>query len=163
MRNGHDAAVFCFIGCRSVGVCLGGNPGCPGAAVHEGVPGIVAGVIGLGPLLPTGGNGTLDAGVLLLDIVGQLGVHVVGTGGFRVKAELLVEFLKNIFDDGLFVLHGEHPDAEVLGLVLLTKLRAGKAQEGEGNLVAVLFVIFLGKLHCLVVKKGGVGHLDGGL
>ena len=162
VRDGHDAAVLRLVCRRGVGVLFGGDPGVPGAAVEEGVPGVVAGVVGLGALLPAGGHRALDAGVFLLDEVGQVGVQVVAAGGGGVKAELFVEFLEHVGDDGLFVLHGEHPDAEVLRFVLVPELLAGQPQQRQGDLVPVLFMVLLGQRHRLRVEQAGVGHLDGG-
>ena len=40
-----------------------------------------------------------------------------------------MELLKHIVDDGFFVLHGEHPDTEVLGLVFFTELLTRKSEQ----------------------------------
>ena len=38
-----------------------------------------------------------------------------------------MELAEYIIHDRLFVFHGEHPDTEILGLVLLTELCAGQS------------------------------------
>ena len=73
-----------------------------------------------------------------------------------------MELFKYVVHNGFLVLHREHPDAEVLGLVLLPELLAGQSQQAQGDLVAVGFVMLLGQCHGLVVEQAGVGHLDGG-
>ena len=160
--DGHDAAVLRRVGGGGMGVLLGGDPGRPGAAVEQGVPAVVAGVVGLGAFLPAGGHGAADRGVFFFDVVDQRRIQIIAAGGFGVEAEPLVEFLEHIGDDGLLILHREHPDAEILGLVLFPEFLAGQPQQREGDLVAVLFVVLLGQGHRLVVEEAGVGHLDGG-
>ena len=160
--NGHDAGVLFFIGCRCVGIGLGGNPGSPGAAVHEGVPGVVAGVVSLRAFFPAGSHGTLNGRVFCLDEVDQVGIHVVGAGGFGVKAEALIKLAEHIPDDGLLVLHGEHPDTEILGLVLFPELLTRQPQQAQGNFVPIDLVMLLCQRHGFIVKQAGIGHLDGG-
>ena len=162
MRNGHDTAVLGRIGRRRMAVLFGGNPRIPRAAVKQRVPGIVAGMVGLGPFLPAGGHRTLHHGIGFLDEVDQVGIQIIAAGGFRIEAELFVELLKHIGDNGLLVLHRKHPDAEVLGLVLVPELLAGQAQQRERNLIAILGMVLLGQGHRLVVEEAGVGHLDRG-
>ena len=163
MRDGHNAAVLLGIGRGSMGVDLGGDPGRPGAAVHEGVPGVITGVVGLWPLLPASGYSALDTGILLLDVVGKGGIHIVAAGGFGIETEALIELAKDIIHHASLHVHVEHPDAEVLGLVLLAELLTGKSQERQANFVAVGLMVGLGQRHSLVVEQRSVSHLDGSL
>lgn len=103
------------------------DPRCPGAAIHEGIPGVVAGMICLGAFLPTGCYRTFYGRIGCFDIIGQICIHVVRSGGFGIESELLMELAEHIIHDRLFVFHGEHPDTEILGLVLLTELCAGQS------------------------------------
>lgn len=90
-------------------------------------------------------QGAFYAGVFRLDEVDQIGVQIVRARGFRVKSELLIEFAEHIPDDGLLVLHGEHPDAEILRLVFLPELLAGQPQQAQGDLVAIDRMMLLGQ------------------
>ena len=87
MRDCYDTAVLCFIGCRCMGILLGRDPRCPGAAIHEGIPGVVAGMICLGAFFPTGCYRTFYGRIGCFDIIGQICIHVVRTGGFRIESE----------------------------------------------------------------------------
>ena len=146
-----------------MGIDLGGNPGRPGAAVHEGVPGVIAGVVGLGAFLPAGSHSALDAGVLFLDVVGKGSVQIVTAGGFGIEAEALIELAKDIVHHAFLHVHIEHPDAEVLGLILFAELLAGKPQKRQADFIAVGLVIGLGQRHRLIVEQRSVGHLNGSL
>ena len=163
MRDGHNAAVLLGVGRRGMGIDLGGNPGRPGAAVHEGVPGVIAGVVGLGAFLPAGSHSALDAGVLFLDVVGKGSVQIVTAGGFGIEAEALIELAKDIVHHAFLHVHIEHPDAEVLGLILFAELLAGKPQKRQADFIAVGLVIGLGQRHRLIVEQRSVGHLNGSL
>ena len=110
-----------------MGILLGRDPRCPGAAIHEGIPGVVAGMICLGAFLPTGCYRTFYGRIGCFDIIGQICIHVVRSGGFGIESELFMELAEYIIHDRLFVFHGEHPDTEILGLVLLTELCAGQS------------------------------------
>ena len=119
-------------------------------------------MVSLGAFLPASGYRALDGRVLRLDEVDQVGVHIVRAGGFGIEAKPLIEFAEHIPDDGLFVLHGEHPDAEVLGLVFFPELLAGQSQQAQGNFIPEFFMVLLCQLYGFIVKQAGVGHLDGG-
>ena len=79
-------------------------------------------MVSFGAFLPAGGDGAFHAGVFRLDEVDQIGVQIVGTRGFRVESELFIELPEHIPDDGFLVLHGEHPDAEILRFVFFPEL-----------------------------------------
>jgi len=127
VRDCYYTAVLSFVGCRCMGILLGRDPRCPGAAIHEGIPGVVAGMICLGAFLPTGCYRTFYGRIGCFDIIGQICIHVVRSGGFGIESELFMELSEYIIHDRLFVFHGEHPDTEILGLVLLTELCAGQS------------------------------------
>ena len=163
VRDCYDTAVLCLISCRCMGVLFGRDPGCPGAAIHEGIPGVVAGMICLGAFLPTGCYRTFYGRIGCFDIIGQICIHVVRSGGFGIESELLMELAEYIIHDRLFVFHGEHPDTEILGLVLLTEFCAGQSQQRQCDLIAVLLMICLSQCYRFVIEQGSVGHLNGGL
>ena len=119
-------------------------------------------MVGLRPFLPAGGHGALDGGVGFLYEIDKLRVQIVGAGGFRIEAEAVVKFFKHVPDDGLFVLHGEHPDAEILGLVLFPELLTGEPQQRETDLIPVDFMVLLCQRHSLGVEETGIGHLNRG-
>ncbi len=127
--NRHNPAVLCLICRRRMGILLGGNPRRPWASVKQRVPGIVAGVVSLRPLFPAGGYGAFHHGVFFLNIIRQLCIHVIGAGGFRIEAEPLIKLAKHVVHNGLFVFHGKHPNAEILGLIFFPELLAGKSQQ----------------------------------
>ena len=115
-------------------------------------------MVSLGAFLPAGGDGAFHAGVFRLDEVDQIGVQIVGTRGFRVESELFIELPEHIPDDGFLVLHGEHPDAEILRFVFFPELLAGQSQQAQGDLVAIDRVMLLGQSHGLVIEQAGVGR-----
>ncbi|MPM74354.1 hypothetical protein SDC9_121342 [bioreactor metagenome] len=128
-RNGDDAAVLGFVCGRGVGVLLAGNPGVPRPAVHERVPGVVAGVVGFRPLLKAGRHRAFNGGVLCFNVVDQPCVQIIRSRRFRVKAKALEELFENVCYDRYLVLFGEHPDAEILGVILFLKLLTGQPQK----------------------------------
>ncbi|NDO69629.1 hypothetical protein FMM80_13430 [Schaedlerella arabinosiphila] len=87
-------------------------------------------MVRLRPFLPAGGYRTFDRGIHFFDIVGQIRVHIIRARRFRIKTKNLVEFAEYIVHNPLFVLHGKHPDAEILCLIFLTELLAGQPQKG---------------------------------
>ena len=84
-------------------------------------------MICLGAFFPTGCYRTFYGRIGCFNIIGQICIHIVRTGGFGIESELLMELAEHIIHDRLFVFHGEHPDTEILGLVLLTELCAGQS------------------------------------
>ena len=92
----------------------------------------------------------------------QIRVQVITTGGGGVETELLKEFLKHISDNGLFVLHGEHPNTEIFGFVSVAEFLAGQTQQGEGDLVPKLFMVGFCQSYCFVIEQAGISHLDCG-
>ncbi len=116
-------------------------------------------MVGLWAFLPAGCDSAFYRRILFLDVICKVCVHVVGAGGFRVESEDAVKFSEDIIHNPLFILHGEHPDAEILCLILFTELLAGKAEKGEGNLIAVHFVVIFGYLHSLLVKERRISHV----
>ena len=64
-----------------------------------------------------------------------------------------MEFLENIIDDCFLVLHREHPDTEILCLVLLAELLTGKSEQRECDLITVLLMVMLCKFHCLIIEQ----------
>ena len=163
VRDCYYTAVLSFVGCRCMGILLGRDPRCPGAAIHEGIPGVVAGMICLGAFLPTGCYRTFYGRIGCFDIIGQICIHVVRSGGFGIESELLMELAEHIIHDRLFVFHGEHPDTEILGLVLFTELCAGQSQQRQCDLITVLLVICLSQCYRFVIEQGSIGHLNGSL
>ena len=119
MRDSNYAGIVIGVGCGTVRVHLGGDPGIPWTAVHYCVPGVVAGMVGLRALLPAGCDGTLYARVLFLDIVDGIRIKEITARGLGPEAELLVELAEDVVDYLFLGLLIEHPDAEVLGLVLI--------------------------------------------
>ena len=109
---------------------------------------------------PACGDGTFYGWILLLYVVDELGIHIVGSGGFRIKSECIVELSEDIIHDGFLIFHGEHPDAEILGLIFFTELFTGKSEERERDLVTVFFVIFLRNSYRFLVEERSVCHLN---
>ena len=72
------------------------NPRVPRAAIHQRIPAIVAGVVGLRALLKARRNRALYAWVSLLDLFNQPCVHVIGAGrrgiGPEARKKLLETF-----------------------------------------------------------------------
>ena len=109
---------------------------------------------------PTGSNRTFYHRIFLLDIVGQLRIHVIRTCRFRIKSESVIEFFKYIIYDFLFVFHRKHPDAKILRLIFFTKLLARKSQQRQCNFITIFFMIRFRKLHCFIIEQTCIGHLD---
>ena len=61
-----------------------------------------------------------------------------------------MEHPEDIIYDRLLVLHGKHPDAELSGMILLPKLRTGKPQKRQTDLITVLLMVLLRQADCLV-------------
>ena len=129
MRNRYNAGILRLVRRRRMGVLLTGNPGRPGTAVHKRIPGIITGMVSLRPFFPACGHGALHHGVFLLDIIYQISIHVIRTRRLGIKSEPVTEFAKHIVHNGLFILHGKHPDTKIFGLIFLTKFLAGKTQK----------------------------------
>ena len=71
-----------------------------------------------------------------------------------------MELFKHIVHNGFFVLHGEHPYAEIFCLILLTELLTGQTKKGKGDLIAEFFMVVLRDLHSFLIEEGRVCHLD---
>ena len=55
-----------------------------------------------------------------------------------------MELSEHIVDDLFLSLFIEHPDAEVLGMILGTEFRARQPQQRQSDLVTVFLVVILG-------------------
>ena len=97
------------------------DPGIPRTAVHECVPGVIAGVVSLRAFLPAGCNGALYAGIVLFYIVYGVSVKEITACRLGIETELLIELAEHVVDYLLFGLIVEHPDAEVFGVVLCSE------------------------------------------
>ncbi len=160
MRDSYNAAVLLLISGRSVGVLFRRDPGRPGTAVKERVPGVVTGVVGLRSFFPAGGNGAFYGRIGLFDIIGQICIHIVRTCGLWIEPENIVEFSEHVVYDPLLILHRKHPDTEIFGLVFFSKFLAGKPQKRKGDFVPVDFVIIPCDCHSFFVKESGIGHVN---
>ena len=163
MRDSNDSAVLSLICCRCMCVLLWRYPRIPWAAVEQCVPRVVACVVSLRALLPACCNCTLDWWILLLDVVCKLSIHIVWTCRHWIETKYIMELSKYVIDDILLVLHWEHPDTEVLGLVLLSELCARKSEKWERYLISILLMMLLGEWYSLLVKKAGICHLNSSL
>ena len=72
--DGDDSGVLLLILSRHGGVDLRGDPRGPGPAIHEGVPGIVGGMVGLHAFLKASRDGAYDAWVFGFDVIDREGI-----------------------------------------------------------------------------------------
>ena len=71
-----------------------------------------------------------------------------------------MELAEHVVHNPFLVLHREHPDTEVLSLILFTEFLTGKPKKGQGNLVPVCLMVVFGDCHSLRIKKRGIGHVN---
>ena len=145
-----------------MGIDLGRDPRVPRAAVEEGVPGVIAGMVGFRAFFPASRDRAFYGRIFFLDVVDGIGIEEVGSCGFGVETEFLVEHREDVIDDRALILFGEHPDAEVLRFVFVLELLAREAEEREGDLVAIFLVVLLRGLHDQIVEKRRIGDVNGG-
>ena len=160
MWNCYDSAILFLICCWRMCVLLWWNPWCPWASVKECVPWVVTCVVCLRALLPACCNCTFYHWVFFFYVVCKVCIHIVRACWLRIETESVMEFLENIIYDSFLVLHWEHPDTEILCLILLSKLLTWKSKEWKCYLITVFLVILLCKLYCLIIKKWSICHLD---
>ena len=63
-----------------------------------------------------------------------------------------MELAENIVNDSLLIFHREHPNTEVLGVVFLPELLAGKSEKRKRDLITVLLVVRLGDANRLLIE-----------
>ena len=143
MWDRHDTAVLCFICCRCMNVLFAGDPWIPWAAIHQCIPGIITGMVGLWAFLPARRYCALDRRIGFLNIVGQLCIHVIGACRLRIESKNVMEFSKHIINDRLLVFHGKHPDAEILSLIFLPEFLTRQSKQGKCDLISIPFMVFL--------------------
>ena len=162
VRDRHDANIILFVRRRAVDISPGRDPGIPGSAVEERVPGVIRIPVRFRALLPASRHGDLDLRVFLFNIIDQLRIHIVGAGGSRIKSKYLVELSHHLIYDPAFIFHGIEPDGQLFRLETLSEFLALDSQESGADLIPVLLVVLFGNGDDLLVEQARIGHLNGG-
>ena len=111
-----------------MGIDFAWNPRIPWSAIHEGVPGIVAGMVGLRSFFPTSGYGAFHGWVFFVDVIQAERIEEIRRCGFWIETEFIKEHRKHVIDDFHLSLFVKHPYAEIFGMVFLSELFAWQAQ-----------------------------------
>ncbi len=109
---------------------------------------------------PTGCNRTFYHRIFFFDIVYQIGIHVIRTCRFRIKAETVMEFSKYVVYDGFLIFHRKHPNAEILGFIFFTEFITRQAKQRQCDLITVFLMVSLCKLYRFIIEQRSVCHLN---